>query len=127
MGPFLRGRCRHHGKLEVGATRAAVENPQDDAKLLAEVTADILDDLDFGCCREAKDRGKRTPFGSLADEAPYVSIVRPERMPPFGKAVRFVHDPASDLPALQRPAHSQAAKLLRRDQQNCDIAKANAL
>ena len=48
-------------------------------------------------------------------------------MPPFGKAVRLIDDPATDFPLLQHRENGWTTQLLGRDQNDRGIAKANSV
>ena len=104
----------HHLELEVVALGAAVEHRKLDAKLLAEVVADVAHHVGLGGGGQAHD-GRRLSIlaSALADEAPDVAIVGAEVVAPAGQAVRLVHHPSAHFPLRECPSEGAVAKLLR--------------
>ena len=100
--------------------------------LQTQFAQDDIDDLRFDIFfrrgSEALDRRDADvfPFGEFADEADRIEIVGAEVVAPFRQAVRLVKDPGADLPLADGGAEGRIAQLLRRNQQDADIAEADA-
>ena len=110
-------------KLQVGASRAAVQVFQVDLQFLAEVFDYFRLDVGLGGGGQAEDRWYWPVSGGLLDESAHVAIVGPEVVTPLGEAVGFVQDPGAYLPLGQYPAHRNAAELLRGDDQDRGVAQ----
>ena len=117
----------HCNEIQILATYSAVEDLQLDVQLLTKVGLDLLLDVRLGSCGQAQHRRHRLVTRPLTDEAPHVAVVGPEVVPPFREAVGLVQDPGANLPLRQDTANRDAAKLLRRDDQDAGFPKPHAV
>ena len=86
---------------------------------------------DAGFCGGRKTTNRRHRLllllGKLPDETGGVQVVRPEVMPPFGKAVCFIKYPATDFALLENISYTEAAQLFGRNVQNRRVPQADSL
>ena len=127
MGQLLPAAGRHHHEFQFGALGAAVEDPQRDAQLFLEIVRDFGLDIGLGGRRETRHRRHGILSRLLTDEAPHVTVIRPEVVPPLGEAVGLVQHPGADLPLRQDPPQRNAAQLLRRDDEYAGIPQPHPL
>ena len=123
-GLSLAARQRHH-EVQVGSPCAAVEDLQLDIELLAKVVLYLPLDVGLGGRCQTEHRWWRVALRSFADEPPHVAVVGAEVVPPLREAVSLVQNPGADLPLLEDAAHRDAAKLLRRDDEDAGVAEPN--
>ena len=123
LGFFARRHDREVQVLPFGSAEMAFEL---DAEPLPEMHADVLDHVLLGGGREA---GHRRQVGAvpLANKARDVQVIGAEVVAPFRQAVRLVEHPRSNLPMRDRLAEAAVTHLLRRHQQDADIAEPDAV
>ena len=116
-------RHRAHLVAEVFAAHPAFEALEAEAEALLEVSADVIDHIRLGGGGETEHRRGRGLLPCL-DEARHVQVIGPKIVPPLRQAVRLVEHPGADLAVHQRAGESGAAKLLRRDEDQPEVAQA---
>ena len=113
---------RHHLVVQVQALVPAGESAQTDAEDLLEMSVEIGDDVELRRRGEAGDL-RQLRAVPLADEARGVQIIGAEVVAPLREAMRLVEDPCGDLTVPDSLAQTRVAQLLRRDEQNADVAQ----
>ena len=114
--------------VQVGALDTAGKMEEPETKLALDDVGDLRGHILLGRGGEAlhgRD-GDLLPFGEFTDEADGVEVIGTEVMPPFGQAVRLVEHPGADLPLADGLPEGGVAQLFRGDEQDADIAQADA-
>ena len=127
MREFFMLRGLHHGKIQIGAIRAAVERHQFDPDFIAEVVDHVGHHIRFGGSGQAQDWRNQTcaikHLRFLLDEAADIAIIGTKVLPPFRDAMRLVQHPGADFALFQHLAHCFAAQLFRRNNQDTGVAQ----
>ena len=105
MSELLSAARLHHHKFQVGTSRPAVKDLKADIKLLLKVVHDFGHHIGLGGRRQTQHGRHRVLSRPLTDEAPDVTVVGPEVVPPLRKAVGLVQNPGSYLTLSQDTTH----------------------
>ena len=114
VGEFFRGSGLDDDEVQVGPLGAAVEGLEVYAHFVLEVVGYLLDDVGFGCGREAEDGGCGGVACVLLDEAADVAVVGAEVVSPLGEAVGFIQDPGAHLSLADGLAYCAVSEDFRR-------------
>ncbi|MFM1944563.1 MAG: hypothetical protein RI897_3545 [Verrucomicrobiota bacterium] len=125
---FSRARDGLDFEAEVSAFDATFEELEVACGFGFEVGDNFVADVAFSGGGEAGDGGYRgiLGLGEFADEASGVEVIGAEVVSPFGEAVGFVEDPATDFALGDGILEGAVAELFRGDIEDGDIAGADA-
>ena len=124
VGEFFAACGRHHHEAQIVPLDTTVKHLEFDAQLVTKVRDNVFFDVGFGRRRQAQHGRGRC---MLTDELRHVAIVGTKVVPPLGQAMGLVKDPCTDLALFERAANRSAAQLLRSDDQDAGVAKADAI
>lgn len=106
-------------------------SPQELIKLNSEAFLEMITDISqhirLSRCSEATNGGQGLIACVLANEARGVHVIWTEIVAPLRQAVGLIENPSADLALAYRTPESLVAELLRRYQQNADIAHLDLL
>ena len=112
---------RHHHKLQIIATGAAIEDLQFNTEFVPEVQLDVFHHVGLGCRGQAQHGRAWLLPRVFADKASHVAIIGPKVVSPLREAMGLVQHPGTDLALIQHPAHGSVAELFRRDDEDTRV------